>query len=106
MDGGGAQVWLVVGFGGDVWNGGDEMGFEGGFEGGEGRREEGGGGGGEGVGGLAMDERDGDRDENSSCNTVHELKTKGGKSWGLGIGMINGSEENRILEGTAFWGWR
>ena len=32
MDGGGAQVWLVVGFGGDVWNGGDEMGFEGGGE--------------------------------------------------------------------------
>lgn len=31
---GGAQVWLVVGFGGDVWNGGDEIGFEGGRGGG------------------------------------------------------------------------
>ena len=95
---------MGVGGGGSLGEGFGMEGRRGGGE--EGRREEGGGGGGEGVGGLAMDERDGDRDENSSCNTVHELKTKGGKSWGLGIGMINGSEENRILEGTAFWGWR
>ena len=53
-----------------------------------------------------MDERDGDRDGDSLLSAVHELKTKGGRSRGLGVGMINGNGKNRMVGGTAFWGWR
>lgn len=52
-----------------------------------------------------MDERDGIRGHNSSCNAAQELPTKGERSRGLGIGMINRNGENRILEATSFWGW-
>ena len=58
-----------------------------------------------GAGVFEMDERDGDRGHNSSCNAAQELPTKGERSRGLGIGMINRNGENRILEATSFWGW-